>query len=92
LPPGTTLYFIDRDDQEPYGIEALFRFQPYLSGAFRVWYNDPSLGAYMVDEVSSVESAFSEKEDEEASSILVFEYDEGSLIDKTEYFEGRESN
>jgi hypothetical protein len=85
LPPGATLCFIDRNGQEPYGIKRLFRYRSYLRDAFRVWYDDPSLQAYMVDEASSIEAILKEKGDEGTSPIFVFEYDEGSIIDKTKW-------
>ena len=88
LPSEATLYFIDKNEQEPYGIEGLFRFNLYLGSAFQVWYDDPSLHAYIMDEASLIEAVVEEKRDEGISAIFVFEYDEGSILDKTSWFQG----
>lgn len=84
LSPGATLYFIDRNEQKPYGVKGLFR--AHLGDAFRVWYSDPSLHAYVVGEASSLEATLEEEGDEETSAVVVFEYDEGLILDRTNWF------
>jgi hypothetical protein len=85
LPQGATLYFIDGNEQEMFGIKGLFRGRYNLNGAFRVWYDDPSLQAYILDETNSIEAALKERGDEGTSPIFAFEYNEGSIIDKTKW-------
>lgn len=84
LPHGATLCFIDKSYHEQWGVEGLFRSWGYLGAALRIWYDDSSLRACIVDKASSVETALREKGG--AEILFVSEYDKGLLLDRTNWF------
>ncbi|MCP4538183.1 MAG: hypothetical protein GY832_13665 [Chloroflexi bacterium] len=45
LPQDAVLYFIDKDEGKPYGLEGLFRSRKNLRGVWQIWYNIPSWNA-----------------------------------------------
>jgi hypothetical protein len=89
LPSGAKLFFIDKNPQKPYGVKRLFRDQSHLKNAFQVWYVDRSLHAYFVDQTNQTETILEAKRDTEDSLIFVFEYDQGTLVDKTNWVRER---
>ena len=89
LPPGARLFFIDKNPQKPYGVKGLFRSPHRLECAFQVWYVDRSLHAYIVDQTNPAETILEAKRDAEDSLMFVFEYDQGTIIDKTNWLRER---
>lgn len=84
FPPGVTLYFIDQNELQPYGLSRLFR--SFLDDALQIWYEDPSLQAYIVGEASSIQARLDDDENSETATFFVFAYDEGQISDQTESF------
>ncbi len=78
LPPGARLYFIDKNEAQPYGLKRLFRFAMFLTDALQLRYDNPTLTAYFMDEA---------RPSGPASTRFVFEYDQGRLVDKTRTYQ-----
>ncbi|NIO27863.1 MAG: hypothetical protein GTO29_04825 [Candidatus Latescibacteria bacterium] len=88
LPRGATLYFIDKTEQNSFcSMGGLFKGQHNVDAAFRVWYDAPSLQTRTVTDEASLIDAAIESGAGEAPPIFVFVYDEGSITDKTEWFQ-----
>lgn len=83
LPQGATVYFIDRNKKQDYGIDRLFRNHP--DSALQLWYGDLSLEAYIVGDINDLEKWEKEQATGE-HAVFIFEYYDGHITDKTNAF------